>query len=39
MRVRIFALEIELYCKVNNLKFQISPNYPDKIICFIKQKG
>ena len=37
--VKIFALKIELYCKVNNLNFQISPNKLDKIIFFIKQKG
>ena len=30
LRVKIFALKIELYCKVKNLNFQISLNYLDK---------
>ena len=35
----MFALKIELYCKVNNLNFKISPNCLDKYFFFIKQKG
>ena len=39
LKNKIVDLTVKLYCKVNNLNFQISPNYPDKIIFFIKQKG
>ena len=38
LKVKIFDLTVELYCKVKNLNFQISLNQLDKIIYFIKQR-
>ena len=37
-KLRFFYLTVELYCKVNNLNFQISLNQLDKIFFFIKQR-
>ena len=38
-RFKIFVLEVELYCKVNKLNFQVFLNKPDEIIFLkIKQK-
>ena len=39
MKVKIFDLTLELYCKVKNLNFQISLNQLDKIIFFLNKGG